>query len=55
MKIGVPELLIILLIVVVIFGPKQIPRLTKMFGKSVKNFKDGMSEEDDSDKKDQDA
>ena len=68
MKIGVTELIIILVIVVVIFGPTQIPKLTKMFGKSVKNFRDGMSEEsaekkddkkeesgkkDDSDKKEQ--
>ena len=31
--------------VVILFGPSQIPKLTKMFGKSVKNFKDGMSDE----------
>ena len=54
MKFGIPELLIILLIVVVIFGPKQIPKLTKMFGKSVKNFRDGMSDEDSADKQDKD-
>ena len=46
MKIGVTELIIILVIVVVIFGPTQITKLTKMFGKSVKNFKDGMSDEE---------
>lgn len=46
MKIGVPELVVILLIVVVIFGPTQIPKLTKMFGKSVKNFREGMEEDD---------
>lgn len=49
MKIGVPELVVILLIVVVIFGPTQIPKLTRMFGKSVKNFREGMAE-DESDK-----
>ena len=54
MKFGIPELLIILLIVVVIFGPKQIPKLTKMFGKSVKNFRDGMSDGEDADKQDKD-
>lgn len=43
MKFGVTELIIILVIVVVLFGPTQIPKLTKMFGKSVKSFKDGMS------------
>ena len=45
MKLGVTELLIILAVVVILFGPSQIPKLTKMFGKSVKNFKDGMAGE----------
>ena len=44
MKIGMQELIIVLIIVIVIFGPTQIPKLTKMFGKSVKSFKDGMEE-----------
>ncbi len=46
MKIGTQELVIILIVVIIIFGPTQIPKLTKMFGKSVKNFRDGMSEEE---------
>ena len=54
MKFGVTELIIILVIVILIFGPKQIPKLTKMFGKSVKNFRDGMSDEDSADKQDKD-
>ena len=29
-------------------SPMQIPKLTKMFGKSVKSFKDGMDENEDS-------
>ncbi len=45
MRIGVQQLLIVLVIVIIIFGPTQIPKLTKMFGKSVKNFKEGMEEE----------
>ncbi|MCD8384010.1 MAG: twin-arginine translocase TatA/TatE family subunit [Clostridiales bacterium] len=44
MKIGVPELLVILLIVVVLFGPTQIPKLTKMLGSSIKNFRDSMKD-----------
>ena len=47
MKLGTTELIVILLIVVLIFGPTQIPKLTKMFGKSVKSFKDGMDEGED--------
>ena len=49
MKIGVTELLIILLVVVIIFGPTQIPKLTKMLGKSVRNFRKGMTEDDSDD------
>ena len=47
MKFGPTELIVILLIVIVLFGPTQIPKLTKMFGKSVKSFKDGMGEEEE--------
>ncbi|MCD8105409.1 MAG: twin-arginine translocase TatA/TatE family subunit [Lachnospiraceae bacterium] len=48
MKLGTTELLIILAIVVVLFGPSQIPKLSKMFGKATKNFRDGMKEDDNS-------
>lgn len=41
MKFGTTELLLILGVVVIIFGPTQIPKLAKMFGKSVKNFREG--------------
>ena len=44
MRVGVQQLLIVLVIVIIIFGPTQIPKLTKMFGKSVKGFKEGMEE-----------
>jgi len=42
MKLGTTELLLILAVVVIIFGPTQIPKLTKMFGKSVKGFREGI-------------
>ena len=45
MKLGTTELILILVMVIVIFGPTQIPKLTKMFGKSVKSFKDGMADD----------
>lgn len=51
MKIGTQELLLILLVVLIIFGPTQIPKLTKMFGKSVKSFKDGMEGDEASEDK----
>ena len=49
MRIGTQELIIILIVVIIIFGPTQIPKLTKMFGKSVKSFKEGMEETEEDD------
>jgi sec-independent protein translocase protein TatA len=41
---GLPELIIILLIVVLIFGANRLPSLAKGLGSSVKNFKEGMKD-----------
>lgn len=39
---GVPELLIILVVILIIFGPKNLPKLGSALGKTVKNLRDGM-------------
>ena len=39
---GVPELLIILAVILLIFGPKNLPKLGSALGKTVKNLKEGM-------------
>lgn len=39
---GGAELWIILGVVLIIFGPTQLPKLAKMFGKSAKTLKDGL-------------
>ncbi|MDR3037610.1 MAG: twin-arginine translocase TatA/TatE family subunit [Coriobacteriales bacterium] len=39
---GVPELVIILLVALVIFGPKNLPKLGSALGKTVKNVRDGL-------------
>jgi len=44
-KIGVPELLLILVIVLLVFGGRKIPEIMKGFGEGIKSFKDGMKEE----------
>ena len=49
MKFGTTELLIILAVVLLVLGPTQIPKLTKMFGKSVKGFKEGLGEDEEKD------
>lgn len=47
MKLGATELLLLLAIIVIIFGPSQIPKLTRMFGRSVKEFRDGLNENEE--------
>jgi twin arginine-targeting protein translocase, tatA/E family len=47
MRIGPQEFIIVLIIVLVIFGPKNLPKLGKMFGKTMKNFKEGMEDVDE--------
>ena len=44
-NLGVPELLIILFIVVVIFGASRLPQLGKGLGEGIKNFKKGVKED----------
>ena len=44
-SLGLPELLIILFIVVLIFGANRLPGLAKGLGSSIKNFKEGMKDE----------
>ena len=43
-RIGLPELLVILVIVVLIFGANRLPQLGRGVGSAIKNFKDGMKE-----------
>ena len=55
---GVPELIIIGVIALLIFGPKKLPELGKGLGKSIRDFKDAMNEksepeEDQAKKKEQ--
>jgi len=49
---GTPEILIILLVVLVIFGPKNLPKLGSALGKTVKNVREGMEGEDDESEED---
>ncbi len=43
-KLGLPELLIILAIIVIIFGANRLPGLGKGIGSAIRNFKDGMKD-----------
>ncbi len=41
MSFGVLEILLVLLVVLVIFGPKQLPKLFKIFGDAKKSLSEG--------------
>lgn len=41
--IGTPEIILIVLVILLLFGGKKIPELMKGLGKGVKSFKDGMN------------
>ena len=45
MRLGTTELILILAVVVIVFGPTQIPKLTRLFGKCVKSFREGVGED----------
>ncbi len=44
---GWPEVGIIMIVAVLIFGPKKIPELGSALGKTLRGFKEGMDEETD--------
>jgi sec-independent protein translocase protein TatA len=46
MDVGVPELLIILAIVLLVFGSKKVPELARSLGRATKEFKKGTQEDD---------
>ncbi len=52
MKLGTTELLIILAIILLLFGPSQLPKLAKMFGKAKKSYNDAMEEDSGNTKSD---
>lgn len=46
------EWIVILIIALLIFGPKNLPKLGKSLGSTVKNIREGMSGDDDAASKD---
>ena len=45
--IGVPELLVILVLVLVLFGPGKLPDIGKSLGEALRGFKKSMNETDE--------
>jgi sec-independent protein translocase protein TatA len=52
-SIGFPELVVILVVAVLLFGGKKIPEVAKGLGEGIKNFKNALKTEDN-EKKDDD-
>ncbi|MCP4136122.1 MAG: twin-arginine translocase TatA/TatE family subunit [bacterium] len=49
---GMPELIIVFLIILVLFGAKKIPGIAKDIGGGIREFKKSISGEGDEEKKD---
>jgi sec-independent protein translocase protein TatA len=45
---GIPELIIILVIVVILFGPGRLSKIAGELGKGIKSFRENMSSEQQS-------
>ncbi len=50
MNLGMPELLIVLAIILLLFGSTRLPKLAQGLGKSIKEFKRGVNEGETEDK-----
>jgi sec-independent protein translocase protein TatA len=46
-SIGVPELIIILVVVLLLFGSTRLPKLARSLGEASREFKKGINERDD--------
>lgn len=46
-NLGAPELIIIMCIVLLIFGPKKLPQIGRSFGEMLSNFRKGSGGDDD--------
>jgi sec-independent protein translocase protein TatA len=49
-RLGLPELLVILAIIIVIFGANRLPGLGRGIGDAIRGFKEGMKTDEDDDK-----
>ncbi|HXD20148.1 MAG TPA: twin-arginine translocase TatA/TatE family subunit [Vicinamibacterales bacterium] len=45
-RLGIPELLIILVIIILIFGANRLPEIGRGIGKGIRNFKDATKEDE---------
>ena len=48
-NLGAPELIIIALVILLLFGATRLPKLGKSMGQSIKGFKQGLNDDADDD------
>jgi len=48
------ELVVLLVVILLLVGPKRLPEVAASFGKSIKSFKEGLRENEESSKSDSD-
>jgi len=57
--VGLPELLIVLVIILIVFGPKRLPGLGRQLGSGIREFKDSITgksrDDEDGDEDDDDG
>ena len=46
-RLGLPELLVVLAIVIIIFGANRLPEIGRGIGNAIKNFKSSIKDTDD--------
>jgi len=54
-RFGTQEILIILVIILLLFGPTKLPQLAKSIGQSVNQLKEGMQKKPEEDEKNREA
>lgn len=54
-RLGLPELVIILVIIILIFGANRLPDIGRGIGKGIRNFKDASKEDAEQQRKAEDA
>ena len=48
-NVGLPEILIVLAIALIVFGPKRLPEMGRSLGKGIREFKDSVTGKDEED------
>jgi sec-independent protein translocase protein TatA len=54
-NIGLPEILVVLVIALIVFGPKRLPELGRSMGKGIREFKSSLTGDKDDDDDEEDV